>query len=173
MNQVSGYHQTSSLRKLLFTLLTALLLSASCVKDEGFPEKDYPDFFAFGQDFPWCDDETCVEFFRMESGRLAESVSNTHPIHNEIYSGDFSNEKSTEKYQQLVAIFKNNIPQAMLDLPSGLIGTENEFFKYMYFEYKIGSYHGYWHIEQNFSTVPAEIQAFMNTLSNAVFTAQN
>lgn len=145
----------------------------SCVKDPGFPEKDYPEYFVFGQDFPWCNEESCVEMFRMESGKLAESTNPEHPIHDTMYDGDYSIDKPMTKYMELEEIFSNNIPDALLELPSGLLGTENEFTSYFYFEYKSGNYHRFWHIEQNFSTVPSEITPFLNTLANAVFAAQN
>jgi hypothetical protein len=159
-------------QKITWALLPLLTLTWSCEKPYEKPDGDYPDYIVFGSDFPWCNDETCVEIFRMNESGVQESGSGQHVDPAFPYAGDYSIDLSIPKYQQIEMMFRGEIPDALFDYPSGYIGNSTEFTGYLYFEYKAGDVHKWWLIEQNFATIPTELLDFTTLLQNAVFAAQ-
>lgn len=149
-----------------------LTLTWSCEKPYEKPEGDFPDSIVFGMDMTWCNDETCVEIFRMDTEGASESTSFEHVDPTVPYDGDFSVQLSPSKYQTLEAMFRDQVPEELLEIPSGLVGTLNNFSNYTYFEYNDGDVHKWWLIEQNFNAIPSSLVNFINLVTNAVFEAQ-
>lgn len=152
----------------------ALVSMGGCKKEERTPPTNFPDKVVFGyfQSPAACFGEQCIEIFSMESGKLMEDTMDQMPTGEGLYTGDFSVPLSMAKYQQITAIFQNQIPDELLQTPSGQLGMISQWNTNYYFEYHRGSFKGYWVLDGSFGggLSPVMMQ-FLATLSSAAFTA--
>ncbi len=166
-----------SIRSLVFVAFISFL---SCKEKEEIKSTDtevFPEFIAFGrfQSSGCGSSEQCVELFKMESGSLKEDSNENIPQITGPYVGNYSQELSQSDYEQIEAIFKNNIPDELLQHPSGLVGTPQEWYvNFFYFEYKTATRHDYWVIDGSFDgNLGAVLQTFITDLQNAQIIASN
>lgn len=146
-------------------------LFCSCKKDK--TEKvdgDYVEFIVFGlQQCVSHTDETCVEIWKMEPGRIMEAASLEPPVPGAAYNGQYTIQLPAIKYTQIEPLFDGKIPDDLLNRDSGILGETTGIF--WYFEYKKGDVYKYWLINNNFSET-SSISAFKNVISQAFSTAQ-
>ena len=126
--------------KIKYGYFIAIFLLLGC-KEEEEPEITgiFPEYLVFGLfQQPGCgQSDQCVEIYKLESGSLKEDVNDEIPQAGVPYSGNFSLQHSQSDYEQIQEIFKDNIPQELLDHPSGMIGNPQPWtFQTFYFEYK-------------------------------------
>ncbi len=159
-----------SIRSLLIIPFISLL---SCKEKEEIKSTEvFPEYIVFGrfQSSGCGDSDQCVEIFKMESGSLKEDLKDDIPQTVGPYDGDYSLDLTQSDYDQIGAIFKNKIPDELLQHPSGLVGNPQEWYvNFYYFEYKSATSHGYWVIDGSFDgNLGAVLQLFISDIQNAV-----
>ncbi len=149
-----------------------LLLSVSCTKDEVMPnQKEFPEYMMFGLYFSELNcfgNETCVEIFKVQSGKLLEDVSEVRPTPGQAYAGDFLNTLSKSDYDGVLSAI-GEVPTTLLNMESGMYQTDSDgFASFMFCEYKSPGKHGYWIFNTaEFSTLPTDVQEFLTRLQIA------
>ncbi len=166
--------------KLLFkyVLFCSLSVLAGCMpKDEKIDESSFAQSMTFGRFItPGCfDSELCVEIFNINTEGLREDINDNFPETSGFYNGNFATPLSQSDYTQVELIFRNNIPEELLQRNSGNVGafpTWNA--NYYYFEYKSAGIHKFWIIDGSFDgNLGIVLQNFIQKIQDAVVIASS
>jgi hypothetical protein len=161
--------------KLGFFLGVILMQVTSCkIKETEEDTTDHPEYLLFGlyQSPSNCfSGEACIEIYKIEPLGLFEDSNDDTPDSSFFYIGNFQRQLTNLRYEAIHDIFKDNIPQALLDRPSGSIGNPPTWTTNFYFEYKSEKIHKHWILDGSQQNVPSDLIPFINILSNASFTA--
>lgn len=165
-----------NLTKYLFTVLC--ISTIGCTKtNEEKDDKDYAEAIVFGRFIsPGCfDSEFCVEIFKMDKNGLKEDTNDNFPDNSGYYNGNFAIALSQSDYSSIESLLRSNIPDELLQLNSGYVGSfpswnTNNY----YFEYKSSSIHKYWIIDGSFDgSLGSTLQNFIQQIQESVNIASN
>jgi hypothetical protein len=158
-----------------FILGMSLFLASSCkVKKDEDETSDHPEYLIFGlyQSPSNCfGSEACVEVYKIEPLGLFEDINDNNPDADSFYSGNFQRRLSAVRYENIHDMFKDNIPESLLNMSSGPIGNPPTWTTNFYFEYKSEKIHKHWIFDGSQQNIPSDLIPFLNILSNASFTA--
>lgn len=161
-------------RSLALLLLALFFSITSCFKSRIEEDTDHIEKIAFGQfSTTNCFGENCIEIFKLDGTGLHEDLLDQLPQIGVSYAGQYDRKVNAGAQIQVTNFFETTtIPQELLDLPSGQVGSAPSWATNVYFEYKKGSYHRYWILDGSFDgSLPVSIQNFVSQVFNITFAA--
>ena len=155
--------------KNLLLIFTLIVFGTSCDKEEEpFLFVESPsvdgDYIVFGNYAGFCAGEQCIEIFKLTSTTLSEDRSDLYPDYRQPYIGDYEL-LGDDQYQKAKNILTST-PPALLAIKDTIIGMPD----YadgggIYFEYKVGTIHRYWLIDQMKNNIPASLHDFVDVIN--------
>ena len=163
-------------RLLLIVILSSSICLSSCEKEEETTEEsEYPEYVIFGKytSNEWCNDETCIEMFKITTNGLYEDLLDNSPIEGQTYYGNFASELSQADYDFILDVLEGKSYQVLFEQEDASLGNLFSSNTHFYFEYKSKTIHKAWLIDGSFDgSLPAIVQPFMLELNQIVSVAQ-
>lgn len=153
------------MKKIIFPLFAILVfcIFSSCDKDD-VNTSGKVDYLIFGTFYGECGGEGCVEIFKIESDRLLEDNKDIYPGA-DFYPFDDFEVLSQEKFE-LVKDLVDFLPPSLLQEESGVFGQPDAGdWGGAYVEYKAGSIHKYWLLDQMESNMPEAFNVFVDKIN--------
>lgn len=150
----------------LSTILTLLLaLVASCTIDA--PDNTPKEYLVFGHFYGMCEGERCVELYKLTDEDLKEDTKDSYPSHDHLYEGDFE-ALPTRDFKEVKELW-DYFPEELLDETDVVFGcpdcTDGGG---LYIEYRVGSTHRYWIIDQQKANSPAYLHDFLDRVNEKI-----
>ena len=153
------------MKKIIFPLLAILVLCffSSCDKDD-VDNSAKGDYLIFGTFYGKCAGEGCVEIFKIESNRLLEDKKDLYPGSDFYAFDDF--EVLPHKKFELVKDLIDFLPPSLLQEESGVFGQPDAGdWGGAFVEYKSGSIHKYWMLDQMDNNMPEAFNVFVDKIN--------
>ncbi len=154
----------------LFGLLIAVTLmsTTACKKDSCncLPSSD-TDYLVFGHFYGECIGEQCIEIFKLTDEALFEDTQDKYPSSQSAYEGTF--EALPEATFNEVSDLINQVPEALLNEPNGVIGMPDagDWGGY-YIEVQRDGVVQFWLIDTMEDNIPAFLHDFNEQVRTAI-----
>lgn len=143
--------------KTLFLFLLVILFTA-CDKEQMKADE----YIIFGSFYGMCAGEQCVETFKLTKDNLYEDRLDEYPDRTNFFKGDF--EKMDKKFYNSLALSQSDFPEELVETESGTVFGCPDCADGggLFIEYKIGSTHKFWVIDNSKYQVPEYLHPFMD-----------
>jgi len=150
------------MKKLYF--LSLILFLIACGKET--PSGD--DYLVFGHYYGECGGEGCIEMYKLGLDNLNEDVNDRYPTKSEFYEGDYSVAMSQEDFM-IASQLWDVIPDQLLGESEKIIGQPDAGdWGGLYFEYRVGSKHEFWYIDQKKDNLPDYLHSFREKINEVI-----
>lgn len=124
-------------------------------------------YLVFGHFYGFCLGEKCVEIFKLTGTGLYEDRLDKYPLQNKPYEGEF--EMLSNTLFEKVKSFPSQIPQELLNTPSGVIGQPDAGdWGGLYFEVVKSSSRQFWLIDKMKTNLPEYLRPFATEIEQKI-----
>lgn len=144
-----------------------ILLGAGCKKEEIKPTSTSSDYLIFGHFYGFCQGERCVEIFKLDDTALQEDILDIYPDRTKFYIASYKSLAATKF--EAVKDLRANFPTELLSEQDTVLGQPDASDGGgLYIEYKSGTVHKFWIIDQFKTNVPTKYHGFMDKVNEKI-----
>ncbi len=152
---------------IILLLGLSILVGTSCKKQDIQPAATSTDYLIFGHFYGFCMGERCVEIFKLDDSTLQEDTSDIYPNRTKFYVAAYKN-LATSKFDA-VKDLRASFPVELLSEQETVLGQPDASDGGgLYIEYKSGTVHKFWIIDQFKTNVPAKYHTFMDKVNEKI-----